>query len=67
MNIAPDLNMLKEITMNSVQVAQAVGNDMPKVAVLSAVEVVNPAMDSTLTAASLAQMNRRGQISGTPD
>ncbi|PNU24268.1 phosphate butyryltransferase [Bacillus stratosphericus] len=64
MNIAPDLNMLKEITINSVQVAQAVGNDMPKVAVLSAVEVVNPAMDSTLTAASLAQMNRRGQISG---
>ncbi|MGV6980594.1 phosphate butyryltransferase [Bacillus pumilus] len=64
MNIAPDLNMFKEITINAVQVAQAVGNDMPKVAVLSAVEVVNPSMDSTLTAASLAQMNKRGQISG---
>lgn len=35
---------------------------MPKVAVLAAVEVVNPTMPATIDAALLTQMNRRGQI-----
>ncbi|GGK19155.1 phosphate butyryltransferase [Caldalkalibacillus thermarum] len=62
MNIAPDLKQKAEIIQNAVQVARAAGVERPKVAVLAPVEVVNPAMQSTLDAASLTLMARRGQI-----
>ncbi|EGL83415.1 phosphate butyryltransferase [Caldalkalibacillus thermarum TA2.A1] len=62
MNIAPDLKQKAEIIQNAVQVARAAGVKRPKVAVLAPVEVVNPAMQSTLDAASLTLMARRGQI-----
>jgi phosphate butyryltransferase len=62
MNIAPDLEQKAEIIRNAVSVANAIGIITPKVAPLAAVEVVNPAMDATLDAAVLTQMNRRGQI-----
>jgi phosphate butyryltransferase len=62
MNIAPDLEQKAEIIRNAVSVANAIGIITPKVAPLAAVEVVNPAMDATLGAAVLTQMNRRGQI-----
>lgn len=61
-NIAPDLKQKVEIIRNAVYVAQALGNQMPKVAALAAVETVNPAMPSTLDAAALAKMAQRGQI-----
>lgn len=63
MNIAPSLEQKAEIIKNAVLIANAIGIPMPKVAPLAAVEVVNPAMDATLDAACLTQMNRRGQIS----
>ncbi|MDQ0337708.1 phosphate butyryltransferase [Caldalkalibacillus uzonensis] len=62
MNIAPDLKQKGEIIQNAVQVARAAGVERPKVAVLAPVEVVNPAMQSTLDAASLTVMASRGQI-----
>ncbi|MDG4655617.1 phosphate butyryltransferase [Ectobacillus antri] len=62
MNIAPDLEQKVAIIQNAVQVANSIGVKMPKVAPLAAVEVVNPAMQATIDAALLAQMNRRGQI-----
>lgn len=62
MNIAPDLIQKQEIIMNAVQVARSLGVDLPKVAPLAAVEVINPAMQATLDAAALTQMNARGQI-----
>ena len=62
-NIAPDLAAMKDIIDSAVDVARAVGAAMPKVAVLAAIEKVNAqAMPCTVTAALLAQMNRRGQI-----
>jgi phosphate butyryltransferase len=61
-NIAPDLKQKIEIIRNAVSVARALGNQKPKVAVLAAVETVNPAMPSTLDAAALAKMAQRGQI-----
>ncbi|MGE6258958.1 phosphate butyryltransferase [Heyndrickxia sporothermodurans] len=64
MNIEPDLEQKAQIIKNAVNIAQSTGLELPKVAVLSAIEVVNPAMHSTLDAAALTQMNRRGQISG---
>lgn len=62
MNIAPDLEQKKQILANSVMVARKIGIDVPKVAPLAAVEVINPSMQATLDAAALSQMNKRGQI-----
>jgi phosphotransacetylase len=63
-NIAPDLNAKAQILQNAVQVTRAIGIATPKAAILSAVETVNPAIASTLDAAALTLMARRGQISG---
>ncbi|GAA0416559.1 phosphate butyryltransferase [Virgibacillus salarius] len=64
MNIAPDLQQKVEIIQNAVQVASAVGINVPKVAAITPVEVVNEAMQSTMDAAVLTQMQQRGQIKG---
>ncbi len=64
MTLAPDLKNKVDLIKNAVEVAHALGNPMPKVAVLSATEFVLPALPSTLDAAALAKMNERGQIQG---
>ena len=64
MNIAPDLETKIQIINNAVKVANWIGIDYPKVAVLAAVEIVNLTMQATVDAAILTQMNRRGQIDG---
>ena len=64
MNIAPDLETKIQIINNAVKVANWIGIDHPKVAVLAAVEIINHAMQATVDAAILTQMNRRGQIGG---
>lgn len=63
-NIVPDLNAKAQILQNAIDLFRLLGIDAPKVAVLSAVETVNPAISSTLDAACLTLMARRGQISG---
>jgi phosphate butyryltransferase len=60
----PDLKAKKELILNAVEVAHALGIATPRVAVLSATEYVNPGLPSTLDAAALAKMNDRGQITG---
>jgi phosphotransacetylase len=62
--LAPDLKQKVQIIENAVTVAHALGNENPKVAVLSAVEAVNPELRSTIDAACLSKMNQRGQIRG---
>ncbi len=64
MVISPTLEEKAAILQNSVKVAHALGIAMPKVAVIGAVEMVNPKMPATIDAAVLTQMNRRGQIRG---
>jgi phosphate butyryltransferase len=64
MTMAPDLKNKVELIRNAVEVAHALGNPMPKVAVLSATEFVIPNLPSTLDAAALSKMNDRGQITG---
>jgi phosphate butyryltransferase len=64
MNLSPDVEQKAQIIKNAVKVAHSIGIDMPKVAPLAAVEVVNPAMQATIDAASLTMMNKRGQIPG---
>ncbi|KEK26098.1 phosphate butyryltransferase [Bacillus gaemokensis] len=62
MNIAPDVQQKAAIIQNTASVARAIGIELPKVAPIAAVEVINPAMQATIDAAMLTQMNRRGQI-----
>lgn len=64
MTLAPDLMNKAELIRNAVDVAHALGNKQPKVAVLSATEFVTPKLQSTLDAAALTKMNERGQIAG---
>jgi phosphate butyryltransferase len=64
MNINPDLNAKKQIIENGVDLFRFLGVEIPRVALLAAVETVNPDMQCTLDAAALTAMNRRGQISG---
>jgi phosphate butyryltransferase len=62
--IAPSLEQKVGIIKNSVTALTKMGFDEPKVAVLAAVETVNPKMPETLDADALKQMNLRGEISG---
>lgn len=62
--LAPDLKTKVELIHNAVEVAHALGNANPKVAILSATEFVLPNLPSTLDAAALSKMNERGQIRG---
>lgn len=64
LNIAPDLNAKIAIVNNAVQAAHALGNALPKVAALCAVEKVNEKMPCTLDAAKLEEMNKEGSITG---
>jgi phosphate butyryltransferase len=63
-NILPELNEKIAIVKNAVQVAHALGNPKPKVAMICAIETVNPKMPATIDAALIAKMNERGQIPG---
>lgn len=63
-NTYPDIKGKVDITNNVVKLAHSFGVEVPKVAALAAVEVVNPDMPPTIDAAMLTQMNRRGQIKG---
>ena len=64
-NIAPDLQGKLDIVANAAAVSRAIGVETPKVAMLAAVEKVNPEkMPCTADAALIAQMNRRGQVKG---
>lgn len=63
-NIAPDLLAKRDIIQNAIDLYAALGLGIPKVAILSAVETVNPSIPSTIEAAALCKMADRGQITG---
>ncbi|HSU56018.1 MAG TPA: bifunctional enoyl-CoA hydratase/phosphate acetyltransferase [Candidatus Dormibacteraeota bacterium] len=63
-NIAPGLEDKMHITQNAIDLARVLGVAKPKVAILSAVETINPKIPSTLDAAALCKMADRGQITG---
>jgi phosphate acetyltransferase len=63
-NIEPELEDKIHIVQNAIDLAHALGIPEPKVALLSAVETVNPKIKSTLDAAALCKMADRGQITG---
>jgi len=63
-NIAPDLATKVDIVQNAIDLAHSLGIETPRVGVLSAVETVNPAIQSSIDAALLSKMADRGQIRG---
>lgn len=63
-NIEPSLEDKADILRNAIDLAHAIGIACPRVAVLAAVETINPRMRTTLEAAALAKMADRGQIAG---
>ena len=63
-NIFPTLEDKADILRNAIDLAHALDIPRPKIAVLSAVETVNPKIPSTIDAAALCKMAERGQIEG---
>lgn len=63
-NIAPNLEAKADIVRNAIALAHAIGVETPRVAILAAVETINPQMPATLDAAALCKMADRGQIGG---
>lgn len=63
-NLAPGLEHKADIIRNAIDLAHAIGVAEPKVAILAAVETINPSMPATLDAAALCKMADRGQIVG---
>jgi phosphate acetyltransferase len=63
-NIEPTLKEKADIAQNAIDLARGLGVETPKIAILSAVETVNPDLRSTIDAAALCKMADRGQIRG---
>jgi phosphate acetyltransferase len=63
-NIAPDLQAKRDIVQNAIDLYAGLGFGRPRVAILSAVETINPDIPSTIEAAALCKMADRGQITG---
>ena len=63
-NVVPNVRVKADIVRNAIELAHVLGIEMPRVAILAAVETVNPDMPSTVDAAILCKMADRGQISG---
>jgi phosphate acetyltransferase len=63
-NIYPSLEDKVDIVQNAIDLAHILGNPLPKVAIMSAIETVNPKIVSTIDAAALCKMAERGQITG---
>ena len=64
LNIRPTREEKVDLIQNAIDFARVMGVKTPKVAILSAVETVNPNIPSTLDAAALCKMAERGQIKG---
>jgi phosphate acetyltransferase len=63
-NIAPTLEEKVDIVQNAIDLARSLGAQEVRVAILSAMETVNPKVPSTIEAAALCKMADRGQITG---
>lgn len=62
--VSPGISEKVQIIENAIELMHRLGIKEPKVALLAAIEVVNPAMPTTLEAAAITMMNLRGQIKG---
>jgi phosphate acetyltransferase len=63
-NLFPNLEDKADIVQNAIHLAHALGIALPKVAILSALEIITSKLPSTIDAAALCKMAERGQITG---
>ena len=63
-NVQPDYAAKLKIAANAAKLARDLGLDQPKLAVIAAVETVNPAMDETIEAAMISKAAQRGELKG---
>ena len=63
-NIFPTMEDKMHIIQNAIDLAHSLGMEKPKVAILSAMETINPKLQSTIEAGALCKMADRGQITG---
>src|SRR6201987_2662929 len=63
-NIAPSLADKVDIVQNAIDLGRALKFREVRVAIMAAMETVNPAVPSTIEAAALCKMAERGQITG---
>ena len=63
-NILPSMEDKVHIIQNAIDLARSLGIEKPKVAILSAMETINPKLQSTIEAGALCKMADRGQITG---
>jgi phosphate acetyltransferase/phosphate butyryltransferase len=64
LNVRPNLNSLRDIVINAIDLTHILGNERPKVALLSATEEIDDQIDSTIKAAAICKMADRGAING---
>ena len=64
MNVDPDFDTKVHILNNAVEACHKIGIEKPKVAVIAAVETVNPKMEATIHAAMMKTMSDRKQFTG---
>ena len=62
LNVAPTLEQKKQIVLNAIEMLHCLGNHRPKIAVMSAIEVVTEAVPSTVDAQALTQMGLAGEF-----
>jgi phosphate acetyltransferase len=63
-NIAPSVRTKRDIIANAVDLLQHLGIAHPKVAIVAAVETINPAVPATVDAAALVELGRQGEWPG---
>jgi phosphotransacetylase len=63
-NVDPSVGTKRDIAQNAIDLARLLGIEQPRLAVVSATENVNPAMQSTVDARALVEMAARGEIAG---
>jgi phosphate acetyltransferase len=63
-NVAPSLVTKRDIVQNAFELAHALGYSLPKLAIVSAIETLNPAIQTTVEAPALRAMVERGEITG---
>jgi len=64
LNVAPTLEQKKQIVENAIQVMRSLGVQRPKIAIMSATEVVSESVPSTMDAKALTEMGRAGEFGG---
>jgi phosphate butyryltransferase len=62
LNVSPDLEQKKQVVQNAIEVLRSLGRARPRIAIMSATEVVSTSVPSTLDAKALSEMGDAGEF-----